>query len=414
MARLFASLYLWIAVALIASTALLDALFFNAQPPGPGIDATRIALQHAKPDAALLNDLRHSGIPARFIPTDLIAWPAQSRTALAQGQVVTLYDDTHTLLYRQTESGTLIELALAHRLTSSGSWWLYSGSFFALLGVWIALWLRPLWRDLHLVQQAVEQAEYNGTIAPVVLPARSRLSGIAQALTRLSTQVNELLLQHKEMTGAVAHELRTPLARLKFALAASAGGPSTQWQAMSDDVEELDRMVQEMLDYLRTEGSPPELNISVLPLAAISRQLVQKLAVRNERQLTVSVVASEAAILGDAYYIERAIENLLINAYRHARSQVLIDIEIGGAYVSLRVHDDSEGVDVANRDKVFAAFYRPDTHRSRVRGGAGLGLAIVKRIQQWHQGSCFVTDSERLSGAQFVLRYPHNSAINGS
>ena len=85
MARLFASLYLWIAVALIASTALLDALFFNAQPPGPGIDATRIALQHAKPDAALLNDLRHSGIPARFIPTDLIAWPAQSRTALAQG-----------------------------------------------------------------------------------------------------------------------------------------------------------------------------------------------------------------------------------------------------------------------------------------------------------------------------------------
>lgn len=107
----------------------------------------------------------------------------------------------------------------------------------------------------------------------------------------------------------------------------------------------------------------------------------------------------------DGYYIERAIENLILNALRYAKQTVKLRIEESESSICLHVEDDGPGVSDINKERIFAPFYRPDPARSRERGGAGLGLAIVKRIQHWHDGDCIVIDSE-LGGADFILRYP--------
>lgn len=167
---------------------------------------------------------------------------------------------------------------------------------------------------------------------------------------------------------------------------------------MDNDVQELEHLVQEMLDYLRTDSTVPELNISELPLQALCEQTLQRLQVRNTRHIDVTVNAGAVKILGDGDYVERAVENLLVNAFRFAHSRIVIDAEIYRQKIRLSVHDDGPGISQENLQKVFAPFFRPDADRSRERGGAGLGLAIVKRIQHWHQGNCYAERS-MLGGA---------------
>ncbi|WP_137167984.1 ATP-binding protein [Salinimonas lutimaris] len=417
MARLFASLYFFIAAALIGTTALLDALFFSpTDSPSQSVEAARILLQHTTPNDDTVSALRQAGLEARLINRNLIAWPQVSADALANGNVATLFDDNTTLLYRRFDDTRLLEVTLLDGLNAPSTWdnvWLYSISFFLLLGIWIALWLWPLWRDLRTIHTTVANMQPNGTIVPICLPQHSRLTGIAEALNRLNERVSELLSRHKEMTGAVAHETRTPLARLKFALAAGPRDDPAHWQAMGNDVQELEHLVQEMLDYLRTDSTVPELNISELPLQALCEQTLQRLQVRNTRHIDVTVNAGAVKILGDGDYVERAVENLLVNAFRFAHSRIVIDAEIYRQKIRLSVHDDGPGISQENLQKVFAPFFRPDADRSRERGGAGLGLAIVKRIQHWHQGNCYVERST-LGGARFVLEYPYAKRLSRS
>nr|WP_252735923.1 ATP-binding protein [Aestuariibacter sp. A3R04] len=109
--------------------------------------------------------------------------------------------------------------------------------------------------------------------------------------------------------------------------------------------------------------------------------------------------------MGDGYFIERAIENIVLNAVRHAHSKVLLSAEQSKGFVVIHVEDDGPGVAPQDAEKIFTPFFRPDSARSRERGGAGLGLAIVKRIQSWHHGYCSVTKS-KLGGANFSISYP--------
>ena len=105
------------------------------------------------------------------------------------------------------------------------------------------------------------------------------------------------------------------------------------------------------------------------------------------------------------HFIERAIENLVLNGKRYAIKVLEIHIIKQKKVIQICIEDDGLGVSQDMRKKIFFPFFRPDASRDRQNGGVGLGLAIVKRIVDWHQGECYVTDSE-LGGAKFVITLP--------
>ena len=220
----------------------------------------------------------------------------------------------------------------------------------------------------------------------------------------MSGHVQKLMQTQRELTGAVAHEFRTPLSRLKFALAVKPAHGSSPWYDMEQDVGELERLVQEMLDYAGAEAQMPEMNLAEIPILALSQQLVERLEVSHLSRFTLEIKGDDACILADPHFIERALENLLINASRYAKENLRIVVKSSAVFVDLAVEDDGLGVEEHLRDKIFEPFFRPDEGRGRSQGGAGLGLAIVKRIMQWHNGDCWVNDSS-LGGAKFVLRF---------
>lgn len=112
----------------------------------------------------------------------------------------------------------------------------------------------------------------------------------------------------------------------------------------------------------------------------------------------------------ESRYLQRALQNLVANACRHARSRVAIRIHGEPRLVRIDVEDDGPGVPVAKRSEIFKPFARLDDSRARHSGGYGLGLSIVQKVMAWHGGSVMVDASPMLGGARFTLLLPQRAA----
>lgn len=403
MTRLFLSLYLFIAVTLVVLSGLLNYVFFNDDIDNQTSPLIQLvsALHQQSPLTA--QQALQFGLSARQIDTADMAWSKAELNQLQNGEAISLFDkQAGNQLYLQIEPGHLLEVNLATKSPSVYHNFLYSSLFYLLLAGLIALWVWPVWRDLQTLKRAAKVIDINGQYVPIKLEHHSLLSPIADALNELGGRVRELLNTQLELTGAVAHEFRTPLSRLKFALATQSEQNVYHWQGMNEDVNELEKLVQEMLNYTSMESQQAELNISEIPLLSLCKQRIAILAQDNIQSLKVSTSGKNLPVLADSHYIERAIDNLLLNACRYAKSQIRVSVWATDKHVIAQVDDDGPGIELQHYEKIFEPFFRPDNGRDRQRGGAGLGLAIVKRIMLWHQGKCWAEPSN-LGGARFCL-----------
>lgn len=406
MARLFISLYLFIVLSLVGLSAGLERLFFtesessNAQILSPVFEAAKQQNIH------MPSFVQSLGGTYNTLSLGDIAWSDSDLKKLYNGQTIVLSDSSITeqiyLLDNQTQ---LLEISLPMNKPNSGQFLLYSIIFFLLLGGVIAFWLWPLWRDLSSLEKTVSNVKPDGSIVQNNISKSSLVYPIAKSLNNMGRQITQLMQNQRELSGAVTHEFRTPLARLKFALAMSPPAQSNPWLGMQQDVNELENLVQEMLDYASTDARIPEMNLAEIPIKQLCQQLINRLKESHLSNLNVKIYGDDPHVLADEHFIERAIENLVLNGKRYANKVLEIHVIKQKSVIQICIEDDGVGVPHAMRKKIFSAFFRPDESRDRQKGGAGLGLAIVKRIVDWHQGECYVTDSP-LGGAKFVINLP--------
>lgn len=406
MTRFFVSFYLFIALSLIVLSALLENLFFPTEHPVPSEHASFVQWIQANQHMEHLHaSITAAGFNPQIIDSSSIAWLPEQQRQLDNNDVIRLYDEHALHLYVPITSNTLLSVSLPNQAIPQKTWLWYSGLFYFLLGLLIALWLWPLWRDIKRVKS--ELVEFNGQSAKRRLPIdnSSLIAPIAQALENLNQRIYELLQTQRELSGSVAHELRTPLSRIKFALAMQ--GENKHRASIEKDINELESLIQEMLDYSSLQVSQPSLEISEIPLDIMLHQLQERIAISKPSRIQIHIYPSEHKLFADGHLLERAIENLLLNALRYAKSRIEISVQHKKTVTQLTVEDDGEGIPNTLRDKIFEPFFRPDKGRDRQRGGAGMGLAIVNRIATWHQGRCWVEASE-MGGAKFVLQLPNH------
>lgn len=407
MARLFLSLYLFIALSLVGLSAGLERIFFtqteisNAQFLGPIFEAAK------QQDIDMPSFIKSLGGTHKIHALGDIAWSDADLTKLRNGQAILLSDSNIVeQIYIIDKKTQLLEISLPITRPDSGQFLLYSIIFFLLLGGVIAFWIWPVWRDLSNLEKTVSNVKPDGSIEQNNIGKRSLIYPIAKSLNNMGHQITQLVKNQRELSGAVTHEFRTPLARLKFALAMTPPAQSELWLDMQQDVNELEQLVQEMLDYASTDARIPEMNLSEIPIKQLCQQLIDRLKGSHLSHINVRVCGDDAHVLADEHFIERAIENLVLNGQRYASNVLEINILKQKNVIHICVEDDGEGVSHAMRKKIFSPFFRPDESRDRQKGGAGLGLAIVKRIVDWHQGDCYVTDG-KLGGAKFIIILPN-------
>ena len=282
-------------------------------------------------------------------------------------------------------------------------------------------------RPLRAVSETARRILETGDFAARVPAPRGR-----GELALLVAQLNTLLDRNathvrvlRETLDNLAHDLRTPLTRLRGTaeLALQDGGdPREAREALADCVDESDRLLhvlEALLDISAAEGGALKLERRVTD----TRQLLERAAdlyreVAEEKRITLTVEAPEPAAASiDAVRLGQAVNNLVDNAlkYTPAGGRVVLgarrtgpgaELATGHA-VELTVTDNGPGVPPGEREAIFRRLYRVDSSRSQ--RGLGLGLSLVKAIVASHGGHVHVEDAPG-GGARFVVRLPSDQA----
>ncbi|MHA6494646.1 ATP-binding protein [Pseudomonas borbori] len=287
----------------------------------------------------------------------------------------------------------------------------------SLFGFMVYLLVRPLEQRLRGLEAAATLIASGRLDARVPTRGTDAVGRLAAAFNGMAEHLQRSLNIQREMVRAVSHELRTPVARLRFGLEMIGDAQSEQarrkyMEGMDSDIQDLDKLVDEMLTYARLEQGAPALNFQQVGLDGLIDQVIAELAplrasVQVERGPSLDALdGSGASVEAEVRYLHRALQNLVSNAMRHAESRVRISYQVGQQRCRVDVEDDGPGVPEEAWEHIFTPFLRLDDSRTRASGGHGLGLSIVRRIIYWHEGRALISRSDALGGARFSLVWP--------
>lgn len=236
------------------------------------------------------------------------------------------------------------------------------------------------------------------------------LGELARSFDEMADRITTLLTAERRLLQDISHELRSPLARLRFALALAPNSPDPT-AAMARANKEVDRLatlIGELLQVTRAEGDPQSRNVSAVGLDAFLSDLVESCRIEAEaRGCKLNLrVPDHVMWSGDRELLHRAVENVLRNAISYSPQGASIDVELAQvkAEIVIRVRDYGPGVPETELDKIFRPFYRVEEHRARNQGGVGLGLAIAQRAVAVHHGA--IRASNANPGLMLEIRLP--------
>ena len=319
------------------------------------------------------------------------------------------YDDKVVIHYLLKNSDTVITLDSVKMPTRPRIKSTYRVMILATFGVIIFIWLWPMSRDLESLKKAT-RAFGQGNFDSTAPEAKSTMiAPMIASFNMMATRIKRLIEAHKELTNAVSHELRIPLARTKFALQMLDSIKDDEKRAkyqqqISNDVCELEELINEMLIYAAFDNDKPELNFARTDLSELVKL---QIASHDQFVNTIEFVNNlpDNFVRCDRHFMDRAINNFISNAIKYGDDKVRVTLSLVGEQCQICVEDNGDGVSDEFKQVIFDAFSRGDQSRNRETGGFGLGLAIVARIMEWHQGQASISDSE-LGGASFKLTWP--------
>jgi signal transduction histidine kinase len=261
--------------------------------------------------------------------------------------------------------------------------------------------VRRLTRRLEALKQGVEAFGAGALHQRVAEDGRDEVAAVGASFNRAAARIETLLRSHQSLLANASHELRSPLARLKMAVAMIEDAPPAQREALRHeihtDIAELDALVEEVLLASRLDASAAlELHDGVGLLG---------LAAEEAARVGAAVQGDDVHVKGDERLLRRAVRNLLENARRYGGGEIEVRVQRrtgGGA--ELRVCDRGPGVPEAYRERIFEAFFRLPGHAER-EGGVGLGLSLVRQIAERH-GGCVRCEAREGGGSCFVIELP--------
>lgn len=297
------------------------------------------------------------------------------------------------------------------------------------LGGWVfALLTRRLHRLSNQLQQWSSAGEQALLLAKPVQTSQShdeidalslQFHNMAERIGKQMQQLRQLDLSRREMVASLSHDLRTPLTTLRGYLETL----QLQWPELNEKDKatyidtalgqslRLGCMIEEMFELSRLDSIEQLANTAPLSISELVQDVTQKYQLRasdRELQLELHIDPRTAMIHGDIGLLQRLLENLLENAFRHVAENgfIRVSVEPAEEFACISVQDNGPGIAASEIDRVFERFYQAQAHRPLAPApqGFGLGLAIVRRIVELHQGMiCVRSPSGEGAGFRFCL-----------
>jgi signal transduction histidine kinase len=257
----------------------------------------------------------------------------------------------------------------------------------------------PLVRRLQALRHAIVELG-NGNWSVRVTPRQSGVLGeLAESITRTASQLQRQFQEREALLQVASHEIGTPLSRMRFELAMLEERLVNQRdlsrvRALVVDLDELDSLSTDLVGWMETDAGSRTArdDLALAPLLQLLVELEHHSAGESVR-VDLRVPPDVTACV-DQRQFQRAIENLLRNAFRYAQARVVLEAWVMGDNVEIEVRDDGPGIPPNQWMTVLEPFVRVDSVPTRAHRGLGLGLAIVRRIVDAHGGSITVTSAD--------------------
>ena len=329
---------------------------------------------------------------------DLSSRPGGFRTR-PPGALVTSPHDGYRLLFALADPASQLSEILPYYL------WIL-GAILLLTYLMASRFIKPLQK----LVSTVERFGRGDLAARLGWKRRDEFGELGAAFDKMAERIDTLLTAERRLLQDVSHELRSPLARLNFAVDLGRTNPDRKaaMDRVQREADRLARLVDELLEVTRAEGDPATRNFEELRLDSFVQELADDCQVEAQaRGCRLTLDLRRVPVLhADRELLRRAVENVLRNGIRHAPDGSSIEVSVAehGGIASVAIRDHGTGVPEEMLPEIFKPFVRVGEDRSRDSGGVGLGLSIAQRAVALHDGRIWAENS--LPGLRVHVELP--------
>lgn len=284
---------------------------------------------------------------------------------------------------------------------------LYTMLFYIGVVAILLVWVSPLIRQLLTLSKTTQAFGMGELQQRIDVSKTSYIGTIETEFNRMADRIQQLIDDNKLLSRAVSHDLKTPIARLRFGIEALEETQNQQlrvkyFKRLNCDIDAMEELVATLLNYARLDQANIQPELQPVELNAwLERKLVG--LADNRLQLQYIPASQSIMVKTDPKYLSMQLANLLSNAERFGQSKIKVRVELVDNTTWLHVEDDGYGIDEAEIEQVVKPFVRGQ--QSRDNAGHGMGLAIVKRIGDWMGTELIISRSIELGGAKISLKF---------
>jgi two-component system osmolarity sensor histidine kinase EnvZ len=302
----------------------------------------------------------------------------------------------------QLPDGVLRLLIPRTRVTASSAdifvLWMI-GSSLVLIAIAV-LFLRNQVKPIERLASAAESFGKGRPVPDFKPHGATEVRKAATAFIQMRERIDRFVQQRTDMLAGISHDLKTPLTRMRLQLAMMPKDADTE--AMQADLAEMERMLNEYLEFARGEGADA---VEPVDLAQFAEEAVVNAARAHNAGSRVKLGPTVDLTLAlRRHALKRCLTNLIDNALKYGR-HAEVSVRRAGRSVEIAVEDDGPGITEERREEAFRPFHRLDEGRNLQAGGVGLGLTIARDIARSHGGDILLQDSGR-GGLRAVIRLP--------
>lgn len=319
--------------------------------------------------------------------------------------------DGHSVASQRSEDGRYWFAAVGR--TTRPQIWTFLPYYFLVIGATgVLCWLASVAVVSPIRRVAASIALFGQGNLSVRMNTRRQdeIGQLGNSFDQMAERLQRMIVSERRLLADISHELRSPLARLKFAvkLARTSADKEMAFDRINRDVDRIATLVAGIVEITLVEGDPVTQGMEIVRIGDVLNDVIHDCTLEAEaRGCQIALCGrSSGEVLGNRELLRRAVENVLRNGIRYSPEQSTIDVSIAedSAIVNIEIRDYGPGVPEEVLTRIFDPFFRVEEARDALGGGSGLGLSIAKRAVQVHHGA--ICAQNALPGLRVQIKIP--------